>query len=1053
MMSAFSPSNQPPSAGSPGGLIGPSRAEGGTAKAGHPVLEYWLARPQLTAWLAFVLAALLAASLIGYGESSRLEVERGRVTILASHAREIERKIEHALSATQTLAVLVRRGGGKVADFDEIARQMLPLYPGVAALQLAPDGIVRQSVPLVGHEQAIGHDLLLDPLRTKEAFLARYTGKLTLAGPFKLVQGGEAAAGRLPVFLDDAQGQPQFWGFVTALLKFPEVVNGVLFDQLVSQGLAYQLARVNPDSGATQIIAASSALALSDPVVVTLRIPNATWTINVAPIEGWWDPVGLSIKVALGLLFSLLLAVVARLLVQLTVHRRGLAQLVAQRTHKVLATQRQLRATLDAIPDFLFELDLDGRFHACHAPASDPWARFTMGLIGKTVLGSFAQPAAQTIMSALHEALERGNSHGMQFEHQREQSRRWFELSVSRKNTDATAACRCIVLARDITVRKRAEEELHLAASVFTHAREAILITSLDGTIVDVNEAFSRITGYSRDEVLGKNPRILSSGRQGKEYYASMWRNLAEQGHWYGEVWNRRKNGEVYAEMQTINAVRDEHGQVSRYVALFSDITAQKNHQDQLRHLAHFDALTGLPNRMLLAERLHRAIVQTHRRGTTLAVAYLDLDGFKAINDRHGHEGGDHLLIAVATRLKHALREGDTLARLGGDEFVAVLVDLDDAPASVPMLTRLLAAAAQPVQFGDLVLQVSASLGVTFCLSGEDVDADQLLRRADQAMYQAKLAGKNRYHIFDAAHDRSVRGHHESLERSRRALEQREFVLHYQPKVNMRTGEVVGAEALIRWQHPEMGLLLPGVFLPTIEDSPLAIDVGEWVIQTALEQVEQWRSAGLELPVSVNVGARQLQQGDFVERLRMLLAAHPDLDPSYLELELLETSALEDLVHVSKVIEDCRLLGVLFALDDFGTGYSSLTYLKRLPVTLLKIDQSFVRDMLDDGDDLAILEGVIGLARAFRRQVIAEGVETVEHGELLLKLGCDLAQGYGVARPMPARDLPAWVRAWQPDPAWGVVAGHTRVDARVPRAGAEPIRRSQAITATVSLEN
>jgi len=308
----------------------------------------------------------------------------------------------------------------------------------------------------------------------------------------------------------------------------------------------------------------------------------------------------------------------------------------------------------------------------------------------------------------------------------------------------------------DITERKRAEERLQLAASVFTHAREGIMITAADGTIIDVNDAFTRITSYDRDEILGRNPRMLSSGRQDESFYAAMWRDLVEKGHWYGEVWNRRKNGEVYATMQTIGTVRDAQGKAQQFVALFSDITPLKEHERQLEHIAHYDALTNLPNRVLLADRLCQAMAQTQRRGQQLALVYLDLDGFKAVNDSHGHDVGDQLLMVLATRMKQALREGDTLARLGGDEFVGILVDLPDAEASVPMLTRLLAAAAQPVQVGDLLPQVSASIGVTFYPQANDVDADQLLRQADQAMYRAKLAGKNRYHVFDAEQDRNV---------------------------------------------------------------------------------------------------------------------------------------------------------------------------------------------------------------------------------------------------------------------------------------------------------
>jgi diguanylate cyclase (GGDEF)-like protein len=497
-----------------------------------------------------------------------------------------------------------------------------------------------------------------------------------------------------------------------------------------------------------------------------------------------------------------------------------------------------------------------------------------------------------------------------------------------------------------------------------------------------------------------------------------MWSALIEQGHWSGEIWNRRKNGEVFAELQTISAVRDAQGKTQQYVALFSDISAIKAHQGQLEHIAHFDALTDLPNRLLLADRLQQAMSQATRRQQHLAVAYLDLDGFKSVNDHHGHDVGDSLLIALSHAMKASLREGDTLARIGGDEFVAVLIDLESTAGSVPMLSRLLNAAATPVHLGNLVLQSSASVGVTFYPQPQPVEADQLLRQADQAMYQAKLAGKNRYHVFDAALDSSIRGHHESLERIRTALEQHEFVLHYQPKVNMHSGKVIGAEALIRWQHPEKGLLAPATFLPVIEDDPLALDVGEWVIDAALTQIAAWHTAGLDLPVSINIGARQLQQDNFVEHLQTILARHPQVNPTKLELEVLETSALEDITRVSRVIEDCAKIGVKFALDDFGTGYSSLTYLKRLQVALLKIDQSFVRDMLEDRDDLAILQGVIGLAAAFKREVIAEGVETVAHGTALVQLGCKLAQGYGIARPMPAEQMPAWVATWQPDAAW-----------------------------------
>ena len=575
-----------------------------------------------------------------------------------------------------------------------------------------------------------------------------------------------------------------------------------------------------------------------------------------------------------------------------------------------------------------------------------------------------------------------------------------------------------VILSEEITRQKEAEERLRLAATVFTHAGEGITIADPDGTILEVNDAFTRITGYTREEVLGKNPRILQSGLQSKEFYENMWRALIENGHWSGEIWNRTKGGDIYPEKLSITAIRDASGKIAQYVALFSDVTQLKEQEKQLERIAHYDALTGLPNRSLFADRLRQGLAQTHRRSQSLAVACLDLDGFKAINDRYGQEIGDRLLTALAKRIHLSLREGDTLARLGGDEFAAVLLDLQSAEDAEAVLERMLKAASEPVRIGRLKLRVSASIGVAIYPDAENADADQLLRQAGQALYEAKLAGRNRYTVFDSNHDLTLRGHNQELQRIRQALTDREFVLHYQPIVNMRTGTVVGAEALIRWQHPERGLLPPGSFLPIIEQHPLLVEIGAWVIDAALTQLEIWQDAGLDLSVSVNVAAVQLQQMNFPDRLRRQLAAHPGVKPDKLELEVLETSALQDIVQTSSVLDACHALGVSFAIDDFGTGYASLTYLKRLPARTLKIDQSFVRDMLEDPENPTILEGVLGLATAFRRTPVAEGVETVEHGTMLLQLGCEIAQGFGIARPMPAAELPAWIEHWRPDPRW-----------------------------------
>ena len=570
----------------------------------------------------------------------------------------------------------------------------------------------------------------------------------------------------------------------------------------------------------------------------------------------------------------------------------------------------------------------------------------------------------------------------------------------------------------DISERREAAEKLQLVASVFSHAREGIVITDAETTIIDVNEAFSEITGYAREEALGRTPRMLKAPQPADaNCYATMWNALSTNGYWQGEIWNRKKSGEVYAELLTISAVRDNNGKVINYVGIFADITQQKEHERRLEQLAHYDLLTELPNRALLGDRLQMSMAQARRSEKRLAVCLLDLDGFKQVNDRLGHAAGDALLIAFAQRMREQLRQTDTLARLGGDEFVILINDLDSYEECSDAIRRIIFCASQPYTLGDETANISTSIGITI-YPDDGADPDLLLRHADQAMYIAKQTGGSRYFMFDPSKDLAARADRNALERLRQGLLAGEFELHYQPTVDMQRGCVVGAEALIRWRHPERGLVMPGEFLPLTEDTDFAITLGEWVIHQALRQMDIWHQNGLSLVISINVAPRHLQQPDFAEGLAALLSAFPDLPTHLIELEILETAALHDTEHAAEVISACRRMGVSFALDDFGTGYSSLLYLKHLPADMLKIDQSFVRNMLSDDEHLAIVRGVIGLATAFNRKVIAEGVESIEHGAALLREGCTLAQGYGIARPMPPGDLPDWIDNWQAPTHW-----------------------------------
>lgn len=564
------------------------------------------------------------------------------------------------------------------------------------------------------------------------------------------------------------------------------------------------------------------------------------------------------------------------------------------------------------------------------------------------------------------------------------------------------------LLRREIQMR---EAEQRLAASVFSNTHDGIVITDADNLIIDVNNAFCSMTGYQRDEVIGQRPSLLKSGRHPVEFYVALWRAILVAGHWNGEIWNRKKNGDIYVALSSISLVRDEKGDIHHYIGLFADITSLKNHEYDLERVAHYDALTGVPNRVLLADRMSQALAQTKRSRKSMAVCYLDLDGFKLVNDLYGHDAGDQLLIEISHRIKDCLRNGDTVARIGGDEFVLILLELNKESECDAILERMLLSVAEPVTLHGNKLGVSASLGFTI-FPDDASDAETLMRHADQAMYVAKQSGKNRFHRFDPQLDRITLAHGELIAQIESGLDNHEFVLFFQPKVNMRSGEIIGNEALIRWNHPRRGLLSPMDFLPAINDSDLIIKLGDWVLRHALECQEIWAQQGIKTTISVNVAPRHLLQDDFTLQLKTHLAQHPNIDPNFLELEILETAALEDIGKVSEVMRECQKLGVSFALDDFGTGYSSLTYLKSLPAQTLKIDQSFIRDMLNDTEDLAIVEAIINLTQIFHREVIAEGVETIVHGQKLLSLGCDYAQGYGIAKPMPFKEVAAWMALW-----------------------------------------
>jgi len=722
---------------------------------------------------------------------------------------------------------------------------------------------------------------------------------------------------------------------------------------------------------------------------------------------------------------------------------------------------------------------------------------------------------------------------------------RWMELRgkvIQRDN--AAKPQRLIGTREDITERE-------LISQIIRLGHEALFISDARNRITAVNHAFTELTGYTEDAVLGQPPSMLASGLHTQEFFSRMWQVLQRNGLWEGDIWNQRPNGERYAlhlfiqrhdgadgspshyvatgydvterkryemelqeqrkRLQTAlesvrggtwewdlttdvfigdarwremlglslddtgltriqfwqNAVhpddvsrvltlidehirssdelceveyrmqtqsdewiwvrslgrvmqRDEAGVATKVVGINIDITQQKNHQQELEYVELHDVLTGLPNRNLFLQLLKTTMLTSEDDRRLMAVIYLDIDNFAEINDQYGVETGDRLIVAISQRVRDSVREHQSLARIGGDEFVLILTGFSQEGDIASPVKRLLMHLAEPMLINGYSLECSASIGIAFYPQAHKVDADGLIRQASQALYQAKQAGKNRYAVFDPDNDSMTRRKLEKIEAIRQGLLQQQFVLYYQPKVNMHTGHVSGAEALIRWQHPQKGLLLPGYFIPVIEQHHLSVAIGNWVLESAFRQLDQWIEVGLpkDFVVSVNIGVVQLHDPSFKEYLVELLKRYPRVSANQLELEILETGAIDDISYVSGLILELQSYGFTCSLDDFGTGYSSLTFLKNIPARTIKIDQSFIRTLPHDPEHFMIINSILGLAKSLNRQVIAEGVENILHGELLLELGFTAAQGYAIAKPMPAEVLPDWVATWQPPQAW-----------------------------------
>ena len=563
-----------------------------------------------------------------------------------------------------------------------------------------------------------------------------------------------------------------------------------------------------------------------------------------------------------------------------------------------------------------------------------------------------------------------------------------------------------LITVTDLSDIKSLNKRLKLFSSVFENTAEGIMVTDERKNIIEINAAFTEITGYTRDDVLNKKPTILSSGRHNRNFYTEIWRDVRNTGRWSGEIWNRHKSGRVFPELLTINVIRDVDDKVTHYIGIFSDISSLKRTQEKIEHLSQYDALTDLPNRSLVIERLEQAVKHARRTQKRCALVLLDLDRFKHINESYGHSIGDRLLCAVANNLRLVVRDDDTLARVGGDEFVLLFEDIDNTEHLGFMIERIQSALANAIELPDQCVNMTASMGI--CVYPEDgSNASELMRNVDAAMYHAKAQGRNTYQFYT---EELTHKAFEilSLENDlRQAIKKSELELYYQPQIELETGTIVGAEALLRWKHRTLGTVSPSRFIPIAEESGLIVDIGDWVLEEGCKQIRAWQNKGINLHhLAINVAAMQLIRGGLVERLSNLLALYR-IDPKWIELEVTEGFVMDRSEKSIMQLGAIRQLGVSLAIDDFGTGYSSLSYLKDLPMNKLKIDQSFVRGIPDDMADTAITKTILALGVGLDISVIAEGVETEQQSAFLYSAGCHYAQGYLYGKPMPADEFEA----------------------------------------------
>lgn len=888
--------------------------------------------------------------------------------------------------------------------------------------QIKPGGLREQYAPIVLIEpfagsnlRALGFDLLTNPRANDALMRARDTGAMAMTDSLTLVQDLSnrlpSVSMYLPIFapgtnpVSEHERRAAFVGWAHAPFRIAELMAGLTAS--LPADIAISIFEGDTVSPATWLYGEDPSARASTgdivPLQVTrpLEVGGRRWTLLLRSTpefeQRFIGHANSSRTLIVGILISLLFGSVAWLLATSRARALALARTITQDLEEAKLSQE---ATLNAMPDVLFELDLNGTYLSYHTSIVGHLAAPPDKILNRRIADVLSPEATAICMAAIHEANANGMSVGKQIQISFGDAIRWYELSVARKNDPKLELPRFVMISRDITDRKLIEEQLALHAQVFESSRDGIVISDAQNRIVSVNKAFSEIFGFTREEVLGKNPSVMKSSQHERDFYQRMWAQILNEGRWQGELYNRRKSGEIFPVGLSITVVRDSAGRVLHFIGILTDLTESKSAQAHIEYLSNYDTLTRLPNKDLMQSRAGDALVQASRSRSNVALLAIDLDRFQNINDSLGLPVGDEVLRILADRLVGVLHHEQSICRPGGDEFM-VLLPGTNGDAAAAMTEKILAVIREPVSLANgEELRITASIGIAVS-PFDGTDFDRLSQSADAALKAAKQTGRGTYKFF-AEYMREDAFEILFVENQLRdALKNRQLVLQYQPQIDATRGIITGAEALIRWNHPDRGLMLPARFIPIAEGSGQILEIGEWVIDAAVRQVVAWRNAGLAaVPVAVNLSARQFHQKGLCELIGEILARH-DLPAAMLELELTESVAMEDSSFTVDQISKLHAMGLRLSIDDFGTGYSSLTYLKRYQIDKVKIDQSFVHELGRSANDGAIVRAIIGMAHDLGFKTIAEGVETREQLELLRAEQCDEIQGFLFSEAVP----------------------------------------------------